>query len=169
MILDGFRKVNIRKRIKKELLRSDSLKARGNQKIDTILILVDENSQENLDQIISKKLNIDVSKATTIFFKTNQDISNYECELIDKGFSLFGKIKNEKIVKLVLSEFDLLLNYTNDNLYLNYVTVFSKAKFKVGLKANQQEIFDLIIDVDKNNVDLFHSELIKYLKILNKT
>ena len=121
MILDGFRKVNIRKRIKKELLRSDSLKASGSQKIDTILILVDENSQESLDQIISKILNVDVLKVTAIFFKTNQDISNFECELADKDFSLFGKLKSEEIKKLVQSKFDLLLNYTSNNLYLNYV------------------------------------------------
>ena len=169
MILDGFRKLNIQRRIKKELLRSNSLKASVNQKVDTVLILVDKNSQENLDQIIAKKLNIDILKVIVIFFKSKQDSdSHFKNELSKRDFYLFGKLKREEIKKLVQSKFDLLLNYTNNNQYLNCVTAFSKANFKVGLKNNQQEIFDLVIDVDKENVDLFHNELIKYLKILNK-
>ncbi len=169
MILDGFRENNIRKRIIKELLTSDSFKEGVDKKVGTVLILVDKNSQENLDQIIAKKLNIDVLKVTVIFFKSKQDSNScFGNELSERDFYFFGKLKNEEIKKVVKSEFDLLLNYTNDNRYLNYVTAFSKAKFKVGLKNSEQKLFDLIIDVDKENVDLFHNELMKYLKILNK-
>ena len=169
MILDGFRKVNIQKKIVKGLLKSNSVKSDINNRIDSILILVEDNSKEKLDQIISKKLSIDVSKVTIVFFKTKQESdTNYKYELTEKDFSLFGKLKNETIKKLIKSDFDLLLNYTNDNLYLNYLTAFSNTKFKVGLKGNHNELFDLMINVDKENVDLFHTELVKYLKILNK-
>lgn len=169
MILGGFRKVNIRKKIVKELLKNNSVKADINNRIDSILILMEDNSKENLDQIISKKLNIDISKVTTVFFKTKQESdASYKYELAESDFSLFGKLKNEAIEKLIQSDFDLLLNYTNDNLYLNYLTAFSSARFKVGLEDNQKELFDLMINVDKENVELFHNELVKYLKILNK-
>ena len=70
--------------------------------------------------------------------------------------------------KLIQTKFDLLLDYTEGNLYLNYVTAFSKASFKVGLQYNQQQLFDLKIEVEKGEVDLFHDELVKYLRILNK-
>ena len=169
MILGGFRKANVQKKIAKELLKSNSGKDDVNNKVDSILILVNENSKENLDQIISEKLSIDVLKTTTIVFKTVQNSdASFKYELVEKDFSLFGKLQNEEIKKLIQSDFDLLLNYTNDNLYLNYLTAFSKARFKVGFKNNQHVLFDLMIDVDKENVDSFHTELVKYLKILNK-
>ena len=169
MILDGFRKTNVRKKITRELLKNNSLKADTSQKIDSILILVNENSIINLDQIISKRINIDVSKVATIFFKDmNGSDSNLEERLTEKDFSLFGNLKNEAFEKLIQTKFDLLLNYTEGNLYLNYVTAFSKAAFKVGLQYNQQQLFDLKIEVEKGEVDVFHGELVKYLKILNK-
>ncbi|MDC9722618.1 MAG: hypothetical protein PSN34_07575 [Urechidicola sp.] len=169
MILEGFRKVNIRKKTVKELLKSNSVKSDIINRIDSVLILVDDNSKENLNQIISKKLNIDVSKVATILFRTKQESdTSYEYELTEKDFSLLGKLKNEVIEKLIKSDFDLLLNYTNDNLYLNYLTAFSNAKFKVGLDSNKNEFLDLMINIGEENVDLFHNELVKYLKILNK-
>ena len=167
MILNGFRKANIRKSINKELLKEQKIRIENTNNIALVVLLVDEDSLENLDQIISKKLNIDVTKVSTVFFKTKQESeTSYEYELTEKDFSLFGKLKNEAIKGLINS--DLLLNYTNDNLYLNYLTAFSKARFKVGLKDNQKELFDLMINVDSSNLDLFHDELVKYLKILNK-
>lgn len=169
MILDGFRKTNVRKKITRELLKNNSLKANTSQKIDSILILVNENSKKDLDQIISKTINIDDSKVATIFFKKIQGAdSNFEKELTEKDFSFFGNLKNESFEKLIQTEFDLLLNYTQSNLYLNYVTAFSRATFKVGLSNTQQQLFDLKIEVEKDEVDLFHGELVKYLKILNK-
>lgn len=169
MILGRFRKGNIRKNIKKELLKNNSLKGSAHKKVSSILILLDEDSQENLDQIISDKFNIDVLKVTSIVYKKKQDsVRNFENELIDKNFSLFGKLKNDVIEKLLKTEFDLLVNYINGNLSLNYVTAFSKASFKVGFATNQQQVFDLMIDVEQSNVELFHAELVKYLNILNK-
>ena len=169
MILDGFRKANLRKNIKKELLKNNSLNNSSNKKVDSILILVDESSKENLEQDISSKFNIDVSNVASVILKTKQGSeSNFKNELTEKDFSLFGKLKNDEIEKLVQSEFDLLLNYVDDNQFLNYITVFSKSKFKVGFKTNQKQLFDLEIAIEQNNVELFHVELMKYLKILNK-
>lgn len=169
MILDGFRKTCIRKKITKELLKSNSVNDNLNNKIDSVLILVDDNSKENLDEIVSKKLAIDVSKVITILFETNQEADpKFKKVLIENDFSLFGKLNNDTVRKLLKTEFDLLLNYTENNLFLNYITAFSKASFKVGVLNNQQQLFDLIIEVKKEEVNLFHSELIKYLKILNK-
>jgi len=169
MVLEGFRKTNIRKNIKKELLKDNSKIVDANQKVKSILILVDVDTQENLDQIISRRFNIEVSEITSLCYKMKQESNNnFELELTEKDFSLLGKLKKDEMKKLVETEFDLLLNYTNDNLPLNYITTFSKAKFKVGLSNDQQELFDLMIEVDSNNVELFHDELEKYLKILNK-
>lgn len=169
MILNGFRKANIRKSINKELLKRKELRIENTNNIALVVLFVDEDSLENLDQIISKKLNIDAAKVSIVFFRTKQGSeTSYENELTEKDFSLFGKLKNESIKKLINSDCDLLLNYTNDNLHLNYLTAFSKARFKVGLKDNQKELFDLMINVDNSNLDLFHNELVKYLKILNK-
>lgn len=168
MILGGLQKSNIQRKIKKELLRGNSEVTDANQKVNSILILVDADSQENLDQTISKKLHIEIEKVTTLFLVAKQESdSNYKNELTEEDFYLLGNLKNESVEKIIQTEFDLLLNYTNDNLYLNYITAFSKAKFKVGL-FNKQQLFDLVIAIDKDDVNSFHNELEKYLKILNK-
>ena len=67
------------------------------------------------------------------------------------------------------SNYDLLINYcSSDSIYVSLVAVRSKAKFKVGF-ANEtlQDLYDFMISVEGNKIDVFNDELAKYLQILD--
>ena len=69
---------------------------------------------------------------------------------------------------LILNGYDVLINfYIKDIPQLNLVAAASNAKFKVGFSDVDNRINDLVIGAGPNNIDLFISELNKYLKILN--
>jgi hypothetical protein len=44
----------------------------------------------------------------------------------------------------------------------------SKANFKVGLSAEDKRLHDLILEIEPKDTSTFKTELIKYLKTLNK-
>ena len=44
----------------------------------------------------------------------------------------------------------------------------SKANFKVGISNTDERLYDLIIDVKPKQFQLFKTEFVKYLNILNK-
>ncbi len=69
----------------------------------------------------------------------------------------------------VEQSFDLLICfYGEKNLYLEYVTLQSKAAFKVGFTHSNIQSLDLEIVVPTENIDGFFEEIKKYLTILGK-
>ena len=79
-----------------------------------------------------------------------------------------GAFKSETLEEFVKEPYDVLINfYIKDIPQLNLVAAASNAKFKVGFSDVDNRINDLVIGAGPNNIDLFISELNKYLKILN--
>ncbi|PHR73999.1 MAG: hypothetical protein COA67_01135 [Lutibacter sp.] len=170
MILSKFKDNSIKRKIERELISSDKpLISISNEKINSILVFVDEFTTKNSSQIIAKELNVDVSKIKIVNYIKNAPKESDSKELFtDKDFNWLGKIKNEYIQNLLNSEFDLLINLSDNNLLLNYLIVLSKAKFKVGFSSADNRLFDFMIAVDTKDVAVFIKELKKYLEILNK-
>ncbi len=80
-----------------------------------------------------------------------------------------GKIKHPDLQLFVDTEYDMLICfYKEPHVELNLIAAQSKANLKVGVSAENQEFFDLIIDVKLHEFKLFTSELTKYLNVLNK-
>ncbi len=170
MILNKFRDKSIKKKIDKELIDSDkTLISISDEKISSILILVDDNSTNYCNQIIAKELNLDISNIKTINFikKPSNDLNSEEF-LTSKDFNWLGKIKNEYIESILKLEFDLLINLSVNNLLLDYLVVLSKATFKVGFSSADNRLYDFMVAVDTNDLTVFSEELKKYLEILNK-
>ncbi len=74
-----------------------------------------------------------------------------------------GLPKNDAGMKFKADDFDLLLNlYNNDILPLFYISLHSKAKFRIGKfeKINVQ-FFDMMIDMKEDNIEL--PDLIKQI------
>ncbi|BCY29503.1 DUF6913 domain-containing protein [Flavobacterium okayamense] len=143
------------------------------EKIKTIGILVDESEILNRDTILRelKSYNLEVEAIEVLVFK--EKIKNKE--VIQEPFytlkdlSLSGKINKLEVQKFIEADFDLLINfYEEPKASLNVIAKKSKAKFKVGFSTIDKRINHLIIDCDLENVKVFTSELVKYLRILNK-
>ena len=138
-------------------------------KVKSVLILVDESIDEKMGETISDELSLVHSNIQILTFKDKieKGTSSENC-ITEKDFGLFGNFKNDTVKKILDSKIDLLINYTVDNQYLNSLVVLSNALFKVGFLDKNILIYDLMIDVDKNDYNVFNGEVKKYLKILNK-
>lgn len=86
-----------------------------------------------------------------------------------KDFGWNGTIKNIDLQTFIDTDFDVLICfYKNHCIELDMITAASKANFKIGISNDHLELFDLVIDVNTNQFELFKTELKKYLTILNK-
>lgn len=166
MILERFKLRNIDKKTEKLLKVINCDSGCKHQKISSILLCVEELHTEIVLKNISKQFkeeNIEV----LVFCNERKD-ANSTGIIERKDFDLFGKLKNNEIKATLIKEFDMLINYSIDNTYLNNVVAQSKTNFKVGFHNSNEKLYDLMIDVEVQEFMLFNDELRKYLKILNK-
>ena len=82
-----------------------------------------------------------------------------------------GFPKPEKVNDFINIEFDVLFNLAfEQNLVLDYLTFFSKAKFKVGTSKSESNFFDLNIKIDEKKGSIYLAQQqIFYLVQLNNT
>jgi len=86
-----------------------------------------------------------------------------------KDLNFKGGFKQESINEFISEEFDLLINYYNEEKpFLLLLTNSSKAKFKVGFSTVDKRLNHFLINIDPENYKGFTNELFRYLKILNK-
>lgn len=86
-----------------------------------------------------------------------------------KDFGWKGKIENTELQEFIEAPFDVLISYYNEEcLELNMVTALSGANLKVGINNNDPRLYDLIINIRTEYLDVFQKEIVKYLKVLNK-
>jgi hypothetical protein len=86
-----------------------------------------------------------------------------------KDLSWNGKIRNGEIQSFIQQEIDILISFTKtDNKLAALLATVASAKFKVGRweEPDSSEIFDLVISAGLEEVEIFLTELTKYLKIL---
>jgi hypothetical protein len=85
-----------------------------------------------------------------------------------ESFGLYGKVKNPALEEFVSRQFDLLINYSSTGwIFTQVILVRSQARLKAGFDADRGEWQDISIKVPVNDIDTFHEELLKYLKIMN--
>ncbi|WP_419211739.1 DUF6913 domain-containing protein [Maribacter sp. X9] len=87
----------------------------------------------------------------------------------DKDLGWNGEIENSYALEFLGREYDLLVNYYNeDNLLLNLMSAKTKARIKVGFKDIGPEYNDLIMDMPLGDFQTFKKELKKYLGIFKE-
>jgi hypothetical protein len=88
-----------------------------------------------------------------------------------KDLNWLGFPKPEKTDDFSSIQFDILFNIASkQNLILDYLTIISKAKFKVGNGAEDSNYFDLNINIGKKDDAIYIvKQQIFYLAQLNKT
>ncbi|MCP4977605.1 MAG: hypothetical protein GY931_15740 [Maribacter sp.] len=87
----------------------------------------------------------------------------------DKDLGWKGAIENSYALEFLTREYDLLVNYYNEeNLLLQLMTVKTKARVRVGFKEVDQKLNDLILGLPLKDFKTFKLELKKYLRVLNE-
>ena len=138
--------------------------------VQKVAILNNPQSNLNFENLkyVQKALNLSSSQFDIFTFKEKNDHYNELRGIVaDKNvFSTLGKIKTPEIVEFLDKNYDLLLDFTGmSSLYERYFSLAIKASFRVGY-IDEEELYDLMLDIPKKNVKLFAEETAKYLKII---
>jgi len=87
-----------------------------------------------------------------------------------KRLNWFNKPTSSSAEQFIEKEFDLLVDLTIEKFFpLEYILGASKAKFKLGRFYEENNYYDLMIDIDKNKDLEFFIEQIKHYLSLIKT
>lgn len=87
----------------------------------------------------------------------------------DKDLGWNGAIENSYALEFLSREYDLLVNYyNNENLLLQLMTVKTKARMNVGFEGVNPDLNDLIMATSMSDFKTFKLELKKYLKVFNE-
>lgn len=156
----------------KQLKKQKRIDKKTPDKIHTVGVLADSRlfGSYDLSRNLSSKLNMPHKNFEIIIFENFKDdfVTQHYNTFTEKDFGMYGKIKAQNVLGFVDSNYDLLINYCNsDSIFASIVAIRSKAKFKVGF-ANEtlQDLYDFMISIEGNKLDVFNDELAKYLKIL---
>lgn len=167
MILNTLKQINLNQKIERCLKeKNHNFSIHSKEKITKILLLVDNQFDNKIEEEIKNKFKIDGVQKIVFSEKLNKNQVN---DIFSKkDFTIFANIKNKTLKNLLNEQYDLLINYSVNNLYLKYISVYSNIMFKVGFSSCDKRIYNLMIDTEPQNTLVFKNELEKYLKILKK-
>jgi hypothetical protein len=138
--------------------------------VKTVAVL--NNPQSNLSlqnlQYLEKALNLSSSSFEIFTIKERKDYYNELRGVIATfdSFSAFGKIKSKEISTSISKKYDLFIDFTGtSNIVEKYFSLAIQSNFRVGY-TNNDEIYDLMLQVEKGEIKLFIDEMVRYLKII---
>jgi hypothetical protein len=136
-------------------------------------VIFNHNEFKNYDQIrhVFKEIGINENKVKFITFidDAKSRPNSWDAYFYPENFGWKGKIEGVDLIDFVNEPFDALISYyQHDNLELNMATTLSKANFKIGITNKDERLYDFIINIEPNQINIFKNELIKYLKVFNK-
>jgi hypothetical protein len=147
------------KNIKKKFLNQKTDKNRKVEilpidKVHNILIVLD--NSENF-QIIKNHLLVvfQKSKITTLSFrdKKNDSSNGYHYSFHSSDIGL-GKIKNDRLIGLINTNFDLMIDFISEPTELDYFVKKSNCSLKVGdLNSSKNHLYDLLLERGHSNSD----------------
>jgi hypothetical protein len=171
MILKAF-KANTNQKYINKLLNARQV-AVSNAKMNSVGIILNMNEFSDFDAFRNyfKELGVSPAKTKIIAFVEDAKDANqlWDTYFNPKDFGWKGKINNIELQSFINTQFDVLISYYNqESIELKIITAATNANFKVGLSQKDKRLYDLMIDVDTKQIELFISELTKYLHVLNK-
>lgn len=143
------------------------------KKIESVGIILNYDEYNNYDQLrlILKDIGLKDNRIKFISFIDSEENApnSWDSYFWPKNFGWNGKISNIDLEEFINANFDALISYyKEDHIELNLVTAMSKANFKIGISNTEERLNDFILNIDPQHIDVFHKELVKYLKRLNK-
>ncbi|PTM01475.1 MAG: hypothetical protein DA407_15925 [Bacteroidetes bacterium] len=141
--------------------------------IKSVGVIFNQEEFKNYDQIRSlfKGIGINENRVKFITFIDDEKSrpNGWDAYFYPENFGWKGKIEGADLVDFVNEPFDALISYyQSDDLELNMITTMSKANFKIGISNKDERLYDFIINMQPNQINIFKNELIKYLKVFNK-
>jgi len=143
------------------------------RKIESVGIILNFDEFGNYDQLrfLLKNIGIKDNRVKFISFVDDEKANpnSWDAFFHPKDFGWKGKINNIELDEFISTKFDALICYYNhSNLELKMVTAKSRANFKIGISNEDPRLYDLIINIETKHLQVFQSEIQKYLKVLNK-
>ena len=164
-----FRENSIQRKIKK-LLRDTSKHSAKVIPVKTVAVLNNPDSGLSFEDLRYVQKSLGLSSTQLNIFTIKQQNDNYN-ELrgivaSKEVFSTFGRIKSPEVEKFLDKKYDLLLDFTNlSSIYEKYFSLAIKSNFRVGY-VNDEELYDLMINVPVGDIKHFADETARYLKII---
>lgn len=170
MFLKIFRNNHYKKTIKKFLMRN---KMPSTEIIKNVRILVDEATFDKTEKLIEKLVSIGFRKETIkamVLTKERSYINTSNVAFFrEVDIKTSKRTSNGEINFFFENKIDLLINYyKDDNLLLRFMTALADADLNVGFASEENNMNHLAIDVKPEEFLLFATEMVKYLKIINK-
>ncbi len=171
MILKALKEKSNQKYINK-LLTTRKV-AVNNKKITALGVLLNVSEFDDFEAFRNyfKALELTSPKSRIVAFSKDKDINHnhWDALVTPKDFGWKGKINNTDLQTFLDTDFDALICYYKENQReLNQLALMSRANFKIGISVEDQSFYDLIIDVQPEEFEVFKTEFKKYLTILNK-
>ena len=163
----------IRRAARKELTRQSKRKVSKPEHIRKIGVLIDTKNSVHSEEIQKELAASSYAEASITFFQYDERIK----ENSDTGSGFFGPsdfnfagVPSAKVQKFCATKFDLLINYfTENNPYLQLISLRSKSNFRVGFSEVDSQLNDLIFAVPQTEPQLFCAQMNTYLNyITNK-
>ncbi len=139
-----------------------------------IVYKVNSEREFNAVKDLTKALTTTKKQVLAIGFVDRNDIPNY-CVAANAGYyfsrkdiNWFGGPKADYIKTFIDKEFDILIDLTLENVYINrYITSLSKSRFKVGPELDfNQSFLDMMIKMDKNTKEEeYILQILNYLRM----
>jgi len=111
----------------------------------------DDNLIKNIESIFKN------SKVTQLYSRTEKEPTTNDTNYIytyhasDLGL---GKIKNERLLGLINTNFDLVIDFSDKITEFNYFVKISKALLKIGnLHSTKNYLYDLLVEKGNSNSD----------------
>ena len=173
MIFTGLKKKRIQKVFEKTIRKSKQIgQSTLGGAVEKIGVLIDEETylKNDVEYLLQSILGIDTSHIQIFIMRKfkKKDLPS-DIHFTVKDFGWIGEIHNQNLQFFLDIPFDLLINFdAYNNLYIKYLTLLSKGKFKVGYAKTDDRLYNFMIVHKEDDLKMFITELKKYLKILNK-
>lgn len=143
----------------------------SSKKVKKVIVFLDDISERSAIEVgLISLLKLSKENVEILVFKPKASKENkIEGIFTSKDFGWYGKINSESLKSILTNKYDLLINYSKvESLYCNLLVLQCKATFRVGFAYFDNRFYDLLIECENTDIELFNDELEKYLKILNK-
>ena len=154
-------------------LLTDRYVAVSDKKMESVGVVLNINEFSDFEAFRNyfKNLGLQLPKIKVIAFVDDEKQADqlWDTYFNRKDFGWNGEVKNVDLQEFIKTNFDVLISYHKANiLELNLIAALSNANFKVGLSNDDKRLYDLIMDINPKEFDVFQLELHKYLTVLNK-
>jgi len=161
----------VKKKMSK-LLANDSVRKSDevNKKVLSVGILTTEEIYNQLDLQAAVEDHLALRNPRIYCYrKFNKHHEKSFKHFTEKDLNWKAEVTEPSFQNFLEHPFDLLICYfSQPNTMLEYISLLSKASFKVGFAGVNAQLFDLEIALSSGEMKDFFFEAHKYLKVLNK-